>query len=49
MYLAIKYFLPRKGNIKPNGAKETRETIPDKKMIEERLKESDEMIEKAHF
>ncbi|WP_319370482.1 hypothetical protein [uncultured Ilyobacter sp.] len=41
--------LPRKGKRKPNGAKETRGTIPDKKMIEERPKEADERSEIGHF
>jgi IS30 family transposase len=58
IYLAIKKgllledtveFLPRKGKRKPNGTKETRGTIPDKKMIEERPKEADERSEIGHF
>lgn len=41
--------LPRKGKGKPNGTKETRGTIPDKKMIEERPKEAEERSEIGHF
>jgi len=38
-------FLPRKGKKKSNGSKETRGTIPDKKMIEERPPEADTRAE----
>ncbi len=58
IYLAIKEgllledtveLLPRKGKRKPNRTKETRGTIPDKKMIEERPREADERSEIGHF
>lgn len=58
IYLAIKdglFFkdtvklLPRKGKRKVNGSKETRGTIPDKKMIEERPQEANERSEIGHF
>ena len=41
--------LPRKGKRKPNGTKETRGTIPDKKMIEERPRKAEERSEIGHF
>ena len=41
--------LPRKGRKRKNGVKETRGTIPGKKMIEERPKEADERSEIGHF
>ncbi len=41
--------LPRKGKRKSNGTKETRGTIPDKKMIEERPREAEERSEIGHF
>lgn len=41
--------LPRKGRKKPNGVKETRGKIPNKKMIEERPKEADDRSEIGHF
>ncbi len=58
IYLAIKNrlllentveLLPRKGRRKPNGTKETRGTIPNKKMIEERPQEANERSEIGHF
>lgn len=41
--------LPRKGQKRVNGSKETRGRIPDKKMIEERPQEADNRSEVGHF
>jgi IS30 family transposase len=42
-------FLTRKGKNKAHGFIETRGTIPDKKMIEERSREAEDRIEVGHF
>jgi IS30 family transposase len=42
-------FLPRKGKIKPRNTKESRGTIPDKKMIEERPEEANNRSEIGHY
>lgn len=44
-----KELLPRQGKKKPNGSKEKRGTIPDKKNISERPKAADERSEIGHF
>lgn len=41
--------LPRKGKKKPNGIKETRGKIPNKKMIEERCEKAENRSEIGHF